>query len=64
MTLAPLWLQRVSDANPLKHIIDGVRAMFRGDLGSSTSLWGIALTLLLVIGGLMVGTRVFQRESA
>ncbi len=64
MTLAPQWLQRVSDANPLKHIIDGVRAMFRGDLGSSTSLWGIVLTLVLVVGGLLVGTRVFQRESA
>ena len=64
MTLAPQWLQRVSDANPLKHIIDGVRAMFRGDLGSSTSLWGIALTIALVVVGLLAGTRVFQRESA
>ncbi|MEZ4701728.1 MAG: ABC transporter permease [Rhodothermales bacterium] len=64
MTLAPLWLQRVSDLNPLKHIIDGVRAMFRGELVSSASLWGVALTLLLVVVGIAVGTRVFKRESA
>ena len=64
MTLAPKWLQHLSDANPLKHIIDGVRAQFRGDLWSSTSLWGIGLTLALVVVGLLVGTRVFKRESA
>jgi ABC-2 type transport system permease protein len=64
MTLAPHWLQRLSDANPLKHIIDGVRAQFRGDLGTAASLWSIGLTLALVIVGLLVGTRVFQRESA
>ena len=64
MTLAPHWLQRLSDANPLKHIIDGVRAMFRGELGSSASLWGISLTLVLVVVGIAVGTRVFRRESA
>jgi ABC-2 type transport system permease protein len=64
MTLAPRWLQRLSDANPVKHIIDGVRAMFRGELGSAASLWGIALTLALVVIGIAVGTRVFRRESA
>ncbi len=64
MTLAPRWLQNLSDANPLKHIIDGVRAQFRGDLWSSTSLWSIGLTLALVVVGLLVGTRVFKRESA
>jgi ABC-2 type transport system permease protein len=64
MTLAPLWLQRLSDANPLKHVIDGVRAMFRSDLGSSEALWGVGLTVALVAVGIAVGTRVFARESA
>ncbi len=64
MTLAPRWLQRVSDVNPLKHVIDGVRSMFRGDLSSADSLWGIGLTLALVVVGILVGTRVFRRESA
>jgi len=39
MTLAPLWLRRLSDLNPLKHIVDGVRALFRGETTSSTATW-------------------------
>jgi ABC-2 type transport system permease protein len=64
MSLAPLWLQRLSDANPVKHIIEGVRAMFRGELGSATALWGVGLTVLLVVLGVWFGTRVFKNESA
>ena len=64
MTLAPRWLQHLSDVNPLKHVINGVRAMFRGEIGSADSLWGIALTVGLVVVGVLAGTRVFRRESA
>jgi len=35
MTLAAGWLQTVADVNPLTHIVDGVRAVYRGDGGSS-----------------------------
>jgi ABC-type polysaccharide/polyol phosphate export permease len=42
----------VSDVNPLKHVVDGVRALFLGDVATMTVLWGLAL-----------GTRTFQRES-
>ena len=45
MTLAPKWLRAVSDVNPLKHVVDGLRAMFRGDLGTSTSWWGLLATV-------------------
>jgi ABC-2 type transport system permease protein len=64
MSLAPRWLQLVSDANPLKHVVEGVRDMFTGDLGSPQSLLGLGLTVTLVALGLVVGTRVFRRESA
>jgi ABC-2 type transport system permease protein len=64
MTLAPRWLRDVSDVNPLKHVVDGLRAMFRGDLGSSTSWWGLAATVGLVVVGLWFGRRTFRRESA
>jgi ABC-2 type transport system permease protein len=64
MSLAPIWLQRVSDVNPLKHVVEGVRAQFRGDLGSSTALWGLLTTVGLVIAGTWFGTRTFRRESA
>ena|ERR1039457_1683156 len=41
MSFAPKWLQLVSDANPLKHVVEGARAIFRGDFMSSTSAWGL-----------------------
>ena len=64
MTLAPGWLRTLSDANPIKHVIDGVRANFRGEVATTEALVGIALTVLLVIAGVAVGARVFRRESA
>ena len=44
MTLAPRWLQHLSDANPLKHSSTACGPVPWGPR-SSTSLWGIALTL-------------------
>jgi ABC-2 type transport system permease protein len=64
MSIAPVWLQRVSDVNPLKHVVDGSRAFFRGDLASSTAAWGVAWVVILVAVGVLVGTRTFRRESA
>ena len=31
MTLAPRWLRTLSDANPFKHVVDAVRALFQGN---------------------------------
>lgn len=64
MSLAPRWLEIVSDFNPLKHVVNGVRAVFRGEWDSSPALWGIVATAGLVMVGLAVGTRTFRRESA
>jgi ABC-2 type transport system permease protein len=64
MTLAPNWLQTLAAANPLTHIVDGVRAVFRGEIGSSESLLGAGLTVALLVVGVFYGARVFRRESA
>ena len=64
MTLAPNWLQTLADANPLTHIVDGVRAVFRGEIGSRESLLGAGLTIALLVVGVFYGVRVFRRESA
>jgi ABC-2 type transport system permease protein len=64
MTLAPTWLRRLSDVNPLKHVVEGLRAMFRGDLWSGSAALGLAMTVLLVVLGTWFGTRTFRRESA
>ncbi len=64
MTIAPKWLQDVSDINPLKHIVEGVRALFLGDFGGSTTVWAFALTAALVAAGTWYGTSTFRRESS
>jgi ABC-2 type transport system permease protein len=64
MALAPVWLRRLSDVNPLKHVVEGLRAMFRGDLWSSSAALGLSMTVLLVGLGTWFGTRTFRRESA
>jgi ABC-2 type transport system permease protein len=64
MSIAPAWLRTLSDVNPLKHVVDGVRAFFRGDLATATAGWGLVWAAALVLVGLLVGARTFRRESA
>ena len=64
MALAPGWLQTVADVNPLTHIVDGVRSMFRGEITSTESLLGVGLTIALLLLGMVYGSRVFRKESA
>lgn len=63
MTLAPGWLQLLSDINPIKHIVDALRAIFRGDILSGTTALGLVLALtILVIAG-YVGNLVFRQQT-
>jgi ABC-2 type transport system permease protein len=64
MTLAPAWLQTISDVNPLKHVVEGTRAFFVGGYDTSTAWWGAALTALLAVLGWVFGVRRFRRESS
>jgi ABC-2 type transport system permease protein len=64
MTLGPGWLQTVSDVLPTKHIVDAVRAVFRGDFWSASTLWGTVWALVLTVAGLWIGTRTFRRQNA
>jgi ABC-2 type transport system permease protein len=63
MSLAPGWLETVSDVNPLKHVVDGVRALFLEGHITMTVVWGVVATAGLVAAGLALGTRTFERES-
>jgi ABC-2 type transport system permease protein len=64
MTLAPAWLGTVSEFNPIAHVVDGTRAIFRGDIASSEAAIGFAITAVLVGLGVLYGIRMFRRESA
>lgn len=60
---APGWLNALSNVNPIKHVVSGIRADFNGDLGTSTAFWGYVVTFVLVAAGLWFGTRTFRRED-
>ena len=52
MSLAPTWLKRLSDINPLRHVVDGIRSLFvTGDwsgkvLGGAVAVVGLLLVSL------------------
>src|SRR3954449_12896601 len=44
MALEPVWLKRTSQANPLSHVVDASRALFRGDFGDRHVWIGAVVT--------------------
>ena len=63
MSLAPQWLQIVSDFNPFKHIVEALRAVFRSDFSNPIVPIGLLLAVVLVIVGAWVGQRVLRAQT-
>ena len=63
MSLAPGWLQVVSDFNPIKHVVEGLRAVYRGDIFTLETLIGFVIALAFVFLGTWFGTRVFSNQT-
>ena len=64
MALAPTWLRRISQVNPLTYVVDGTRALFRGDVGDASVLWASLATIGVAVVLAAWGTRQFQKNSA
>ncbi|MCU1677166.1 MAG: type transporter, partial [Frankiales bacterium] len=64
MSLAPVWLHRLSQANPLSHVVDATRAMFQGHFDAAGIAWGVGLAIAMAALLAYWGTRTFQRQSA
>jgi len=64
MSLAPGWLATASKVNPLTHIVDGTRSLFRGDFGNGNVLLGAGIAVALSALLAWWGARIFQRQSA
>jgi ABC-2 type transport system permease protein len=59
----PGWLRALSQLNPLTYVVDAERALFAGELWSSTVVQGLAAAALVGAFGLRVGIRSMQRSS-
>lgn len=63
MSLAPRWLQVASDFNPIKHVVEGLRAVYRGEIFSTSALAGVVIALVFVVLGLVYGRKVFNAQT-
>jgi|SRR5579885_2643523 ABC-2 type transport system permease protein len=64
MTFAPLWLDRLSTMNPLRHIVEGMRDAFLGDYATTNVARGLVVALVLAAVSLAAGTMAFRKEHA
>jgi ABC-2 type transport system permease protein len=62
LTFAPGWLRAISRWNPFSWAVDGTRALFRGDLGSSAVWQGLLIMAALAILAVVWAARLFARS--
>lgn len=64
MTIGPVWLEKASGFMPIRHVVDGVRDSFAGDLGSSGVMWGSVWAVVLFGLAVWWGTATFRKENS
>ncbi|OIJ32862.1 MULTISPECIES: ABC transporter permease [unclassified Microbacterium] len=60
---APDWMRVVAAVNPVNWVVQAERALFAGELGDVTVLWGWVSALAVAAVGLVVGVRAIRRSS-
>ena len=61
---APGWMQALSQANPLTHVVDAERALFDGRFAEASVGWGVLSALVVLAVGLWVGVRATKASAA
>lgn len=64
MSLAPSWLDALSKLNPLRWVVEGERAAFRGEVVSGDMLAGLLAASCLAVLPAWLGVRAFNRAPA
>jgi ABC-2 type transport system permease protein len=64
LALAPDWLRFLSSLNPLTHAADAARALFNSDWGNPEIAIGVAVTAVLAVFAVWLGSRAFSRAAA
>jgi ABC-2 type transport system permease protein len=62
LTFAPGWLQGIANWNPFSWAVDGVRALFRGDLGAPAVWQGLLIMAVLAVAAVVWAAREFARS--
>ncbi len=57
LSLAPGWLAGIAKANPLSHIVIGLRSLFDGQLTSGHTLTGVAVAVGVAVLAMWFGVR-------
>jgi ABC-2 type transport system permease protein len=61
MDFGPAWLQAAGSVNPVSYIVDAQRALFSGDFGNMSVLYGTVAAVVIAMAGLLLGTRTMRR---
>jgi ABC-2 type transport system permease protein len=64
LTLAPIWLRRLAQANPLSYAVNAARAIFNNHLFTGDVVKGLVITAALMIVAIVVAARSFGRAVA
>lgn len=59
----PAWMRAAARANPLAYVVEAERALFAGELASSTVAWGALAAVATAVVGLAVGIRTIVRSA-
>jgi ABC-2 type transport system permease protein len=59
----PEWMRVAAALNPVRYVVDAERALFAGDFGSPSVLWGFVAAVILAVVGLAVGIRAMKRSN-
>ncbi|MFE9688863.1 ABC transporter permease [Micromonospora sp. NPDC005806] len=62
LTFAPGWLQGIAKWNPFSWSVDGVRALFAGDLSNDKVWQGLTIVAVLAVAGVVWAARQFARS--
>lgn len=62
LALAPGWLQGIAKWNPFSWAVDGVRALFAGDLSNDKVWQGLTIIAVLAVAGVVWAARQFARS--
>jgi ABC-2 type transport system permease protein len=64
MTLAPVWLRRIADINPLTYTVEAARALFNGHLADVAVVQGLIAMALLAVVAVWWAARAFREATA